>query len=80
MAREADQWQSDQAGRVIPLDACNQGDAESLRLEAAGAVVGLLKLQVALDLLGVQVAKGDVHGLDAGLFVTVCAVQDAKGC
>ena len=46
----ADQRQADQRGRVVGVDALEQGDAERLDLGAAGAVVRRLGAQVALDL------------------------------
>ena len=46
----ADQRQADQRGRVVGVDRFEQRDAQRLALGAAGAVVGLLQAQVALDL------------------------------
>ena len=61
MLAGADQRQADQRGRIVRLDRLEQRDAEVFALGAAGAVVGLLGAQVALDLGVVEGAKAHRH-------------------
>src|SRR5690606_23875275 len=67
-AGQRDQGQADQAGRVARFDRLEQGDAQAFALEAAGAVEGLLGIDVALDLVpgqGAEVDAGQVGGGEA---------------
>jgi hypothetical protein len=57
---QADQRQPDQAGGVIALGALKQAHPEAFCFEAASAVVGLLGMQVAFDLLRGE--RAHVHG------------------
>src|SRR5438105_4021052 len=56
-----DERQPDQRRRVVRFDGIEQRDAERLALGAASAIVRLLELQVALDLLIVQALKTHRH-------------------
>src|SRR5690606_41887992 len=56
-AAGADQRQAHQRRWVVVVDALQQRDAQAFAPGAAGAVVGLLGAQVALDLVVRQVAE-----------------------
>lgn len=57
----ANQRQADEGGGIIVFDACKQCDAKAFALGAASAVVGLLCLQILLDLLVAELAKGHLN-------------------
>src|SRR5690606_10186993 len=61
--RRLDQWQPDERGRVAGLDCLEQGDAEALGLEAAGAVERLFMVDIAADLAELQRAKPYHRGI-----------------
>jgi 4-amino-4-deoxy-L-arabinose transferase-like glycosyltransferase len=56
---QVDQRQADERGRVAGVDGFEQADAQAFALEAAGAIVGLLGVEVALDLGRVQAPEHD---------------------
>jgi len=64
---QPDQGQADQRTRIITLEAFEQGDPIAFRLEAAGAVEGLLAVDVARDLLRAEGAEVDVEPLAQGV-------------
>src|SRR5690606_4683129 len=77
--RQGDQRQAYQGGRVLAADGGEQADAQPLALEAAGAIVGLLGLEIAADLRLVQVAEdhlGEVAVFEAAF---VAGTQQAEG-
>lgn len=75
---KADKRQPDQAGGVIALGALKQADPEAFCFEAASAVVGLLGMQVAFDLLRGE--RAHVHGkrYAVGLVLAGLAVEQCQ--
>jgi uncharacterized protein len=73
-AREPDEWQADESGRILTLDALEERDAGAFSLESPRAVKRAFALDVALDLImseRAQQHRGRVHvrqaypGIDA---------------
>jgi len=56
---QRDQWQSGECGRIAAVDSFEDGDAQSLILGAAGAIVWLLDAQIGIQFGIGQVAKRD---------------------
>ncbi|MNJ61802.1 hypothetical protein D3C77_576080 [compost metagenome] len=62
------------------MGALEQADTQALGLEAAGAIVGLLDAQVALDAWQVQFAHVDREWHAIDLAVAGLAVEQRKAC
>src|SRR5687768_10308164 len=75
---ERDERQADQRGGILGLDARDEGDAEAFGLGAAGAVVGLFLLQVALDARVVELTEMHAARNDARLHAAAPPIEEGK--
>ena len=72
---QRDQRKPDQGGGIDALDAFEQGDAEALGLEAAGAVERLLGGHVACDLVRIEHAEDHAREVGCGLQARLVAAR-----
>ena len=75
---KGDQGQAHEAGRILAAQARKQADAEPLALRAAGAVEGVLALEVAFDLDVGEAAKGHVGAHQALVAALEARIPDAQ--
>src|SRR5215813_12681194 len=76
--RELHQRQPDESARIVGHDTLDQRDSESFDLGAAGAVVRMLELQVALDLVIGVTAKAHRRWNDGDLERTGRRIEQGK--
>lgn len=75
---QSHQGQADKAVGVATLKALKQGDAQGFGLEAAGAAIGLVGEQVALNLLSAEMPEADFKGFGDNLTSPGAGIEQAE--